>query len=148
MTYGVKTQAAVNAVTAVPATAKDESPANNSMSTGFILGLPAPPSVNRMMGKLGNKSPKVVEWATRCNHEIMMIRPKPKAVTSYFTVDITWDDSGFGRFDIDNRIKPLMDYLQRVELIPNDKFCWQLTAKWGPASMGCIVKVAPVGRTI
>jgi hypothetical protein len=39
--------------------------------------------------------------------------------------------------DLDNGIKPLMDWLQRVELIENDKWCDRILAQWGePRSTG------------
>ena len=33
--------------------------------------------------------------------------------------------------DLDNGIKPLMDWLQRVELIEDDKYCDRILAQWG-----------------
>ena len=33
--------------------------------------------------------------------------------------------------DLDNGIKALMDWLQRVELIEDDRFCDRILAQWG-----------------
>lgn len=110
---------------------------------GFLIGLPRPPSVNRFLAKLGNKSPDVQQWIKRCDREIMAMRPRPQMVRGAFEATITWDERAFGRADIDNPIKPLLDYLERIELIENDKLCRKLNVGWGPASLGCIVGVRP-----
>jgi Holliday junction resolvase RusA-like endonuclease len=46
--------------------------------------------------------------------------------------------------DLDNGIKPLMDWLQRVELIENDKYCDRILAQWGEAPLGVRVRLRPV----
>jgi hypothetical protein len=43
--------------------------------------------------------------------------------------------------DLDNGIKPLMDWLQRVELIENDRYCDRLLAQWGEAPLGVRVRL-------
>jgi Holliday junction resolvase RusA-like endonuclease len=110
---------------------------------GFLIGLPRPPSVNRFVAKLGNKSPDVERWVRNCDRYIMAMRPRPQKVCGEFEVTITWDERAFGRADIDNPIKALLDYLERIELIETDRLCRRLNAGWGPASMGCIVAVKP-----
>lgn len=112
-------------------------------ATGFTLALPAPPSVNRFMRRLGNKSPEVVKWSQQCDKHILMTRPRPTRVHGHFVCTIMWDGDGAGYIDIDNRIKPLLDYLQRVELIDDDKLCWRLHVGWGAAPLGCVVHVQP-----
>ena len=115
----------------------------NRLATGFMIGLPRPPSVNRFVRRLGNRSPEVQEWIRSCDRCIMAMRPKPSGVRGEFEVTITWDQRQVGKFDLDNMIKPLMDYLQRIELIENDRLCRKLQVGWGSASMGCIVTVMP-----
>jgi hypothetical protein len=39
-----------------------------------------------------------------------------------------------------------MDWLQRVELIENDKFCDRIVATWGKAPLGVKVRLRSVGR--
>jgi hypothetical protein len=43
--------------------------------------------------------------------------------------------------DLSNRIKALEDWLQRVELIENDKYCERLVAEWGRAPLGVRVRL-------
>jgi len=45
--------------------------------------------------------------------------------------------------DLDNRIKPLLDWIQRVGLVSNDKLCEKLTAMWGDAPAGVKVRLRP-----
>ena len=106
----------------------------------FTFGLPRPPSVNRFVKRLGNASPGVREWHNSCDRYLMTYRPRPR-LRGPFEVRIVWDIDQFGRFDGDNRVKPLMDYLQRAEFIENDKWCRRYVIEWGPASLGCMVSL-------
>lgn len=113
-------------------------------ATGFTLHLPRPTSVNRGIKYLGNKSPGTVRWFTQCNRHIMMMRPKPKPVHGEFTIDVMIDKSWKRKVDLDNMIKRLLDYLERVELIDNDKLCDDIHMHWGAAHGGCVVTVRSV----
>lgn len=105
----------------------------------FVLHLPRPPSVNRFVSKLGNISPAVAKWVKQCDrHMLGQNRPRLQGA---FEISIRWDVDQFGRFDGDNRIKPLMDYLQRIEVIENDKWCRRYIIDWGPVVLGCQVCV-------
>lgn len=94
----------------------------------FTLNLPLPPSVNRMKRSritgrpLGNKSPNVQEWMEEADFDLWKQRPLPN-ITGKFAVFITWSIDDFGAFDWDNRVKPLMDYLQNRRVIKNDGNC-------------------------
>lgn len=122
--------------------------ADRPATGGFILGLPRPPSVNEFRrthgGRpLGNKSRVVLEWVRDCDRMIMAMRPRPCRVPGPFEIEIAWNASEFSRFDLDNPVKPLLDYLQRIELIENDRLCRRLVVGWGSASLGCLVRVEP-----
>jgi len=52
---------------------------------------------------------------------------------------VTWPSSHFTHADVDNAIKPLLDYLQRVEVVENHKFCRKFTVGFGDAPLGCLV---------
>jgi hypothetical protein len=117
-------------------------PADAGRPTGFVLDLPRPPSVNRFMHGLGNKSPEVLAWIVQADRYVMAIRPRPR-FTGWFQAEITWDENDYGHSDIDNRIKPLLDYLQRVMIIENDRWCRRLVVDWGPVDLGCRVVVKP-----
>jgi hypothetical protein len=43
--------------------------------------------------------------------------------------------------DLDNPIKPLLDWLQRVELIEDDKYCDRILAQWGEVPLGVRVRL-------
>jgi len=91
--------------------------------------LPAPPSVNRFMAKLGNKTPAVVKWAKQADlaflasrHVVKLCRIKGKFEAEYI----------FGQHpgDLSNRIKPLEDWLQSREFIENDRLCQSYRCAW------------------
>jgi hypothetical protein len=114
-------------------------------ATGFTLELPLPPSVNKYDKRLGNKSPAVLKWRRICDGYLYADwrEIKRKAIKGEFLVNITWSMAEFGHSDWDNRIKPLMDYLQDIELIENDKLCRSAAVGWGDTSFGCRVRVEP-----
>lgn len=122
---------------------------------GFHLDLPLPPSVNRFKRTkagtpLGNRSPEVKQWRRACDGEIYQMLFKPKPVLGDFEIEVIWDRSHKkpghkSRFDIDNRIKALLDWLQSRELIENDGYCERKTVYWGRAPRGCVVIVKGVG---
>lgn len=117
-------------------------------ATGFTLALPAPPSVNlferdRRGRPLGNRSPKVQKWIGKCDAVFLTIRPRPQPVHGFFIAVIMWDNRYLTVVDWDNPIKPLMDYLERLGLIDNDRLCYRGTVGFGPAPLGCVVRVQP-----
>lgn len=114
-------------------------------ATGFVIELPLPPSVNSTIKRLGNKSPGVARWRLLCDGYIwpQWRWLKPRAVTGAFLIDITWTKAEYGRSDIDNRIKPLLDYLQAKKLIENDKHCKEMRVGFGETKYGCRVEVLP-----
>ncbi|SRR5216684_367580 len=111
-------------------------------AAAFVLDLPRPPSVNRFMARAGNKSPVVLKWIEQCDRYVMAIRPRPH-IKGWFELTVTWNVDQFGSFDCDNPIKPLLDYLQRVMIIENDRWCRRLVVEWGPVELGCRVAVRP-----
>jgi Holliday junction resolvase RusA-like endonuclease len=114
----------------------------------LIFDLPRPPSVNRMTWRLGNKSPKVQRWIRAADHHLMSNPARwrnlqAKAIRGPFTAVITWDEEDFGHTDCDNPIKALLDYLQRIRLIENDRLCRVLMVTFGDAPVGCQVQLLP-----
>jgi Holliday junction resolvase RusA-like endonuclease len=105
------------------------------------LDLPRPPSVNRFMRKLGNKTPCVKAWIGEADYYLWVAR-KGRAigpVSGPFEVELTFRRSDRG--DLDNPIKPLLDWLQRVALVEDDKFCDRILAQWGEAPLGVRVRL-------
>ena len=45
--------------------------------------------------------------------------------------------------DIDNRVKPTLDLLQQHKVIDDDKYCEQLTIRWGEADGGMQILLKP-----
>lgn len=111
--------------------------------TGLILELPLPPSVNRMMAKLGNRSPAIVKWTRLADGYTYQQKRwiNQHKITGPFRIHITWTKAEQGKSDIDNRIKPLLDYLQRIGVIENDKMCRVMTVSYGETNYGCRVEL-------
>jgi len=121
---------------------------NHLVTDSVIIDLPLPPSVNRLMARLGNKSTVVQRWI-RVADAHLMSRPaewrriQAGAVKGPFLIHITWDREEFGISDIDNRCKVLLDYLQRICLIENDRLCRAMSVRFGVAPDGCRVRIRP-----
>jgi Holliday junction resolvase RusA-like endonuclease len=97
----------------------------------LVLDLPLPPSVNTMMRKLGNRSPSVQKWMHVADGFVVASRfHRRHQVSGPYILNVAWPRVAFRRWDCDNRIKILSDYLQRIEVIENDKLCWELHVKW------------------
>ena len=111
--------------------------------SGFTIELPMPPSVNKFVGRLGNSSSVVRQWIRSADASMMSKGKIPEKVQGYFNAAIVFDSGYFGKRDIDNSLKPLLDYLQSRELIDNDRFCYFLEVTWGHAPEGCIVEISP-----
>ena len=109
---------------------------------GLVFELPAPPPINRnsAVARLGMSARSVQEWIPQAHLALreQKINPVRDAVHGPFAIDIIW---GRRRGDIDARIKYLLDYLQRVELIDNDGLCEHMTVGWGYAPRGCRVRL-------
>lgn len=118
-------------------------------ATGFTLHLPLPPSVNRLKrtksGRpLGNRTPEVQSWRREADMSTLMQR-KVRGIRGDFAIEIIFDVRARTRHsDLDNRVKPLLDWMQIRELIENDCCCVDLHVHWGDAPRGCIVTVRQV----
>ena len=128
-----------------PSTGVPDDAPDQFSATGFVIELPLPPSVNSTIKRLGNRSPGVARWRLLCDGYIWPLWHwlKPRAVTGPFLIDITWTKAEYMRSDIDNRIKPLLDYLQDKKLIANDKLCKEMRVGFGETKYGCRVEVLP-----
>jgi Holliday junction resolvase RusA-like endonuclease len=118
-----------------------------------VLDLPYPPSVNRLWRSTAAEknrvylSPSYVKWKEAADALLMATRGwQIKTITGAFHLEIGLcpTSQGHPRGDLDNRIKAILDYLQRVEIIANDKNCHRLLAEWVDlrrAPHGCRVTV-------
>jgi hypothetical protein len=111
-------------------------------SAFYIFDIPRPPSVNEFEHGLGNSSPIVQRWIKAADRFVMALAPKPlPRLTGPFEVYLTWPSSTFTTSDIDNRVKPLLDWLERIEMISDDRFCFRIVVEFGAAPEGCRVKL-------
>ena len=106
----------------------------------FTLDIPRPPSVNRFKHRLGNSSPNVVNWVSRADSYLRAAGRYPR-IRGPYELFVVFAESDFGRWDPDNRLKCLCDWLQRVELIENDKLARLIMVEWGVAPLGCRVQL-------
>lgn len=89
--------------------------------------LPAPPSVNRFIAKLGNRSPQVRRWMQVADITFVATRLKLPRIKSKFEAEFLF---GRDRSDFHNREKPLFDWLQSREFIENDRLCEWRGSGW------------------
>lgn len=68
--------------------------------------------------------------------DAMMMGKMPRPMRGHFDVEITLDETKRAG-DADNRAKVVLDWLQRVELIENDKLADNVRVGWGEAPFGC-----------
>jgi Holliday junction resolvase RusA-like endonuclease len=64
--------------------------------------------------------------------DAMMMGKMPKPVHGHFNIAIVLDETQRVG-DADNRVKCVLDWLQRVELIDNDKLADHVAVYWGEA---------------
>jgi Holliday junction resolvase RusA-like endonuclease len=108
----------------------------------LTLDLYLPPSVNQIWrhgrGRVW-RDPSYMDWIKRCDR--LLTGVKLITIAGWFTVHIGL----YGRAsDGDNRIKALLDYLERINVVSDDKFCIGGTWSWvpeGQAPRGCRVAV-------
>ena len=83
--------------------------------------LPLPPSVNRRIKNLGNKSPEVIAWQKQADPCWLLIKRKQNITTFFCKVRMEMICGVQENWDLDNRIKPMLDYLERVGVVKNDR---------------------------
>jgi crossover junction endodeoxyribonuclease RusA len=116
----------------------------------FTLNLPMPPSVNSIWRTGRNRrtgksvtylDKKYTAWIVEADAMLLAQKPLPK-ITGHFTAILTLDQNR-RRGDADNRVKGVLDLLQRVGIIENDRFADRITVQWGEAD-GCSVQLVKV----
>ena len=116
-----------------------------------VLDLPYPVSVNdmyvnRIYGKGRGRilSGEYKAWKRDADSFYKAQKLRCRAVSGPFTCEIILSsEKRRHNADCDNRIKPILDFLQRVELIENDSLCDRVSIEWGEAKEGCRVYVQP-----
>jgi Holliday junction resolvase RusA-like endonuclease len=92
------------------------------------LTLPLPPSTNNLYanGKRGRfKTKKYDAWLSEAYLCAMKLRPSSVHGPYRVSIQVPWGMRG----DIDNRIKPIMDFLVHYGLTDDDRHCQGITIK-------------------
>lgn len=121
-----------------------------ALPSGIVIDLPFPPSVNRLW-RSSNKdgrsqvylSPSYVKWKKAA--DLLMMTGgrgwRSAKIPGHFAAEIMLcPTKGRTRGDIDNRVKAVLDYAQRAEIVADDKHCQRLLVEWVDAAMaphGC-----------
>ncbi len=113
----------------------------------FDAWLPYPPSSNNIFSqtRAGRRFPakRYVEWRKHADMLLMAARLKP--VDGPCLIDITLTPPDKRKRDADNTVKPILDSLVRMRLIPDDsrKTVREIRVRWaeGPAP-GALVRVS------
>lgn len=116
----------------------------------IVIDLPPPVSTNRLwlIGKGDrtrlslSKSRAYARWI-KCADDMLLEFGQLRGVrtiTGNFTALIVVKRSNL---DLDNNAKGVLDFLQSRNFIVNDKYCEELTLRWGDAPTGCRVTVRP-----
>lgn len=110
----------------------------------YELQLPFPPSTNaiwRAGFKRVYRSDTYVNWISQADaayyHQYSRKRPQK---LGNFTILIVLDATRRGRSDGDNRIKALLDFVQRVGFVADDRGCDGGSWRWGEAD-GCHITI-------
>lgn len=118
----------------------------------FVIELPWPPSLNRAntVGK-NRRTGKVQFYSSRDKAQffrdadvLLLSQRNVEFVPGPFTYHITLNEKmRHGNADGDNRGKYVLDFLQRVGLIENDKLAQGGSWSWGTCEFGCRIIVKP-----
>lgn len=119
------------------------------MPTTITINLPIPPSVNELWRVRGGQ-PKCTErykiWQQAAHgHFLEQGGHRLPKIKGHFTLSAVFDEKRRGNSDLDNRMKALLDYLQKgAGVIENDRLCDRISIAWGDAPMGCAVTLQGV----
>lgn len=114
----------------------------------ITLDLPMPPSVNRIWRRKGGGgmylAKEYQDWIKQADGFLLAQKRELKgsAIKGPFELRLTISDRD-RRGDLDNRLKTILDFCQRVNLISNDKHAEKITLQWGRAPEGCRVELQP-----
>lgn len=120
----------------------------------LIFDLPYPPSVNRIWRastretKKVHLAPSYKAWRDAAG-AMMMTQGgwRDRRLTGPFSADIALCPAkGQLRGDLDNRIKAILDFMQSLLVVANDRNCQRVCAYWvdrADAPEGCRVSLSP-----
>ena len=116
-----------------------------ALPADIVLDLPPPISVNRIWRKTKTgviKSDAYQKWIRRADAMLLETGQLKglKTIVGPFTAMIIVKRSNL---DLDNNSKCLLDFVQSRNFIIDDKFCEELTLRWGNAPSGCRLTLRP-----
>ena len=112
------------------------------------LRLPFPVSTNAIWrsnrGRV-HKSKAYDKWIGAANMAFLtQKRELGKPIVGAFSMSIVLDDKKRGKRDLDNCVKVVLDHVQRLGLIENDKLAEEISVRWGRLlTGGCLVQIFP-----
>jgi crossover junction endodeoxyribonuclease RusA len=103
------------------------------------LELPYPPTANTIWRRGRGRTylnPKYKAWQAEANGMFMQQKAAKTVGTPIvgpFEVHLTFSDKKRRKgSDLDNRVKPVLDQMQKLGVIENDSLAEKVTACWGP----------------
>lgn len=123
----------------------------SDVAAEVVIDLPYPPSVNKIWRHTAAitaqrvyLAPSYVAWKTEADALLMATRGWTKRrIIGPFEIEIDLCcPRKHPRGDLDNRIKAILDWLQRAGVVSNDKDCQRLLVQWverDSAPLGCRV---------
>ena len=112
--------------------------------TEIVVDLPFPPSINRLWRVVGRRlilSDEYRAWLANAKNFMLYTGGGKQRLKGHFTYKVILDETERGRTrDGDNfASKAILDLLQSVEVIENDKLADSGSWAWGIAPHGCRV---------
>jgi Holliday junction resolvase RusA-like endonuclease len=112
-----------------------------------VVALPYPPSVNRIWRNARRsirRSDEYTAWVKAAD-QLMLANGGMRGrqtIHGHFTALVEIKRHSINS-DLDNRIKVVLDYAQRIGLVSNDKNLFEITARWSSdAVTGCKLTIA------
>ncbi|MCB1466552.1 MAG: RusA family crossover junction endodeoxyribonuclease [Rhizobiaceae bacterium] len=119
----------------------------------ITIDLPLPTSTNRIWRQPSrfSKSPRPYlnptyeKWKREADGELMRQRPGKgwRTITGPFDVGLVVTLKKRFKFDLDNRIKAVLDWCKDVGLIVDDKFSNRVVIEWGEVPLGVRLTLSP-----
>lgn len=99
----------------------------------YSFWLPFPPSVNRIWRRARGRmilSADYVAWKQRADAAAIEQKITRAPVLGVYSIDVKLSDAFRRQSDVDNRLKAVADWCQRVKLVINDRMCTRAVIEW------------------